>query len=320
MRVLSRPVTLLAPLVLLACNHDKAGAQAAIEDAVFDLTSPTAGDWVDAGSVDVTGTAENVQSVAISLAPEGEPTDATRTGPDWTGALKLDRGVNVVEASAIDLRDDTEFRRHGVLAGDFANPDNGVDDALSARVNQSGLDKIGEMVADYMTPELVTSSATAMNPVYDYTETIFGYDAATVDDDIDEITFDTPQIRFQPSNGLLTLTATLPNFYVGTTAYADALGYDFSSEVSMSASSAVLTASVAIAIVDGKIQVTLTNCTVELKDFAYDTSLLPSWVTDYLLVDTIKSTVETMLVDKVNTMVPELLDSTLAGLDPRPRL
>lgn len=316
------PAVLVAlPAVLAAtmsagCNNDKGLNEVGGEEAVFEMTTPTAADWVDAGSVSVSGTAQNVQSVTLSLAPDGDEVAATRTGENWNGNVKLARGVNVIQATAVDLRDDTLFKRHGVLAGDFANPDNGVNDALSARVNQGGLDKIGELVAAYMTPELVTSSVTAMNPVYADSYSVFGFDAVEVYDDINVITYDSPEIAFSPSNGLLTLTATLPNLYVGTTAYGTALGYDFSSDVSMTASSAIITASIAVDVVDGQIDVTLTSCAVELKDFAYDTSLLPSYVTDYLLVETIRDTVEEMLVEKIQTLVPELLGSTLSGLDP----
>ncbi len=315
-------LSILAPLALVSlalagCNQDKGTPQETIADAVFDLTSPTAGDWVPAGSTEVTGTAQNVQSVAIDLAPGGSPSDATRTGDNWKGKLDLNRGVNVVEASAVDLRGDTQFVRHGVLAGTFANPDNGVDNALLARVNQSGLDKIGTMVADYMTPELLTAQVTAMNPVYTDSYTVLGFEALNINDDITSISFDTPDIKLTPSSGLLTLTATLPNLVVDTSAYGSAAGFDFGpDDVGMSASSAVITASITVGIVDGKIAVTLTDCSVDLKDFAYNTSLLPSYVTDYLLVDTIRSTVESLLTDKITTMVPDLLSSTLAGLDP----
>ena len=302
--------------LVTGCNSDKGLNEVAIDEAVFEMTTPAAADWVDAGSVSVTGTAKNVEGVTLSLAPSGAEVAATRVGEDWEGTVELARGVNVIQATAIDLRDDTLFKRHGVLAGDFANPDNGVDDALSARVNQGGLDKIADLVAAYLTPELVTSSVAAMNPVYADSYSVFGFDAVEVYDDINVITFDSPQIGFTPSNGLLTLNATLPNLYVGTTAYGTALGYDFTSDVSMTASSAVLTASVAVGVVGGQIEVDLTGCTVELKDFAYDTSLLPSYVTDYLLVETLRDTVEEMLIEKVQTLVPELLGSALAGLDP----
>lgn len=308
----------IAPLLALAlvgCDKKEA-AGTPVADAAFEMTSPEAGAWTTAGSAGVTGTAENVESVSVLLAPEGEGVDAHRTGQNWQGSVTLARGINVVEAQALDLHGDTQFRRHGVLAGDFGNPDDGVKDALAVRVNQSGLDKVGDMVADYMTPELVTTSATAMNPVYTDSYGLWGWDAVTISADIDSVSFDRPQIEFEPTSGLLNLTATLPNLFVDAQAYGDVVGIDFDSDVTMSASSAVLTASVAVDIVDGDIAVTLTDCTVEFKDFAYDTSLLPGDIEAYILVDTIRSTVEEMLVSKINEMVPELLSSTLAGLDP----
>lgn len=308
----------IAPLLALAlvgCDKKEA-AGTPVADAAFEMTSPEAAAWTTAGSADVTGTAENVESVSVLLAPDGTAAEATRTGKDWKAKATLVRGINVVEAQALDLHGDTQFRRHGVLAGDFGNPDDGVNDALAVRVNQSGLDKVGDMVADYMTPELVTTSATAMNPVYTDSYGLWGWDAVTISADIDSVSFDRPQIQFEPTPGVLNLTATLPNLFVDAQAYGDVVGIDFDSDVTMSASSAVLTASVAVDIVDGDISVTLTDCSVVFNDFAYDTSLLPGDIEAYILVDTIRSTVEEMLVTKINEMVPELLSSTLAGLDP----
>jgi len=307
---------LLAPvfaLALVGCNKDKGSVGDPVPTATFELLTPTAGDWTSAGQVEATGTAEDVESVTIGLAPDGATVDANRTGPDWKAKVTLGRGVNVVQASAVDGNGDTLFKRHGVLSGDFNNPDDGVSDALLARVNQGGLDKIGDMVADYMTPELVTDSVTAMNPVY---EDSYAWDTVTIASDIDSVSFDTPQITFEPNNGQLDLTATLPNLFVDAQAYGSVIGYGFDEDVTMSASSAVITASVAVEVVDGAISVTLTDSAVELKDFAYDTSLLPGDVESYILVDTIRSTIEEMLVEKINEMVPELLSSTLEGLDP----
>ncbi len=308
-----------APAMLLGlagCGKKDANAGNPVPDAVFAMTTPEVAAWTSAGQAQVTGTAQNVESVSVLLAPDGAASDAARTGEDWKGKVDLARGVNVVEAQAVDGNGDTLFVRHGVISGDFANPDDGVSDALAVRVNQSGLDKVGTMVADYMTPALITSSATAMNPVYADSYGVWGWDAVTVSADIDNISFDTPQIQFTPSSGLLTLTATLPNLLVNANAYGDVVGIDFDEDLSMSASSAVITASVSVDVVDGAISVTLTNCSVDLKDFAYDTSLLPGDIESYILVDTIRSTVEEMLVTKINEMVPDLLSSTLAGLDP----
>ena len=306
----------LSLLVLSGCKKKETEDTDAVADAVFEMITPEAGAWTSAGSTSVTGTAENVASVSLALAPTGATNPTTRSASDWSGTVSLARGINVVEAQAIDLRGDTQFRRHGVIAGDFASPDDGVDEALVARVNQSGLDKVGDMIAAYMTPELISSSATAMNPVYTDSYGVWGWDAVEISADIDSISFDTPGITFDPSSGELLLTATLPNLYVDAQAYGQVVSIDFDSDVSMTSSSAVITATITLDVVNGEIVVELKDATVELKDFSYDTSLLPGDIESYILVETIRDTVEEMLVEKIKEMVPELLESTLSGLDP----
>ena len=67
---------------------------------------------------------------------------------------------------------------------------------------------------------------------------------------------------------------------------------------------------------DGRLVVSLDEASVEMVEFGYSTDLLPSWVTDYLLVETLRDTLEEKIVEQIDTMVPPLLEDTLGGLDP----
>lgn len=311
-----RSTLLLPPLVLAlagGCASKPEPEDSGVPDATFAITTPEPGDWTPAGESAVKGTATNVDSVTVGLAPAGAQVEAARSGDGWSGTVTLARGANVVEADAVDLRGDTQRRRNGVLAGDFANPDDRVAGGLAARVNQSGLDRIGAILAESITPEAITTAATAMNPVYSDS---YGWGTINVAADIDSVDFGAPDIALEPSSGLLTLTATLPDLYVDAQAYGDVFGYGFDEDVSMSASSAVITATVAVDAQSGALTVTLTNATVDLKDFSYDTSLLPGDIESYLLVDTLRDALESTLVEKIQEQVPPLLTDTLAGLDP----
>jgi hypothetical protein len=294
-------------LVLAACKKDEPADATQTPGGDLELTYPEAGAWMGVGDDEARGTAHNVESVTVS------GTEAEQRGPQFQAPISLRRGINLIEAEATDLRGDTLFARHGVIAGTFASPNGDIADALMLRANQGALDAAGELAAGYLDPDTLNASLTAINPVYSDT---YIWDTVTVNADIESVSFGTPDIRITPSSGTLTLTATLPDLEVWALAYADAFGYDFDSELSLSASEAVVTGELQIDAENGELVVELKDASVELKDFAYTVDLLPDWVTEYVLVDTIKSTIEEKVQEQIETMVPPLLEEALGGLDP----
>lgn len=292
-------------LLLVACNKEEEDTGKEIAPAVLALTSPDEGGWSKEGDVTAKGTAAHCTDVKVN----GKTAKLTDGG--FSAPVTLTRGVNIVEATAVDLHGDDVFVRNGVLAGDFEPAKGSIDEAMDVRVNQSGLDKVGDIAEGMLTAETLSSSIGAMNPIFSD-----DYYVATVNADVTQISFDTADIRFTPSGGSLTLTATLPNFYVALRIYGTLFGSDYDTDMSMSASSAVLTGTVTVAASQGKLGVELLSVDVALNDFAYDLSLIPYGLEDYLFVDTIRDTIIDMVKQQVTDMVPPLLDETLAGLDP----
>lgn len=290
---------------LTACE-----AEAPVEevpDAEFTLVSPQGGDFVPAGATKAAGRALHVSDVAVN------GVSATVDAGKFAADVELVRGVNVVEATATDEQGDGQYIRNGVLAGDFTEASGLVEDAVRLRVNQGGLDRIGELASESIDSSIINDSLAAVNPVYSDS---YAWDTVTIAADVQSVTFDAARFDFTPRDGALGLEVELPNLYVDIYAYGEAIGFDFDSDVAMWASSAVLTADVYASASGGDLHVDIGEVSVELRDFGYDTSLLPGSVEDYLLVDTIRSTIEDMLVEKIQEMVPPLLDETLAGLDP----
>lgn len=294
-------------LLLTACAKAEPERESVPPAGQLTLEQPAAGAWADVGSAEARGTAEHVKTVAVS------GVDATIEGPRFTAPITLSRGVNVVEAVAVDGRGTTLFARHAVLAGEFADPDGEVDRAVILRVNQGALDKAGALAAGHLDPATLNASLAAVNPVY--SDTYF-WDTVAVNADVTHVTFGTPDIAITPAGGRLTLVAALPDVWVDATAYADAFGYDFDSDIAVWADEAVVTGVLRVGASGGRLAVTLEDATVELVEFGYSTDLLPSWVTDYLLVETLRDTLEEKIVEQIDTMVPPLLEDTLGGLDP----
>ena len=291
--------------ILAGC--DKPAEEAPAPAGLFVLQSPKGGEFLEEGSQEVSGKAVNLTEVQVNgVAAEVD-------AGTFVADVELARGVNVVEGSGVDATGHTIFDRNGVLVGEFEDDNGAVEDALLLRVNDGGLRRIGEIGADMLASQTISESITAINPVYSDS---YAWDYVIVAADVESVSYDTPEFAFKPRDGALGLQVTLPNLYVDIYAYGEAFGFDFDSDVSMWASAAVLSADLYITAQNGRIAVDIGEVTVELKDFGYDTSLLPGDVESYILVETIRDTITEMLVEKVNEMVPPLLDETLSGLDP----
>lgn len=295
-------------LALVACKKDEVVTEPPVPGGELVLESPAPAAWMAQGDAEATGTAANIDLVTVDGAEATLRADTTFRAP-----IALARGINLVEATGVDARGDTLFARHGVIAGTFADPDGAVRGAIALRANQGALDAAAALAAGYLDPATLDASLAAVNPVYSDT---YIWDTVTVDADVTNVDFGAPELQITPSAGTLTLTATLPDLWVDARAYADAFGYDFDTDLAMWASEAVVTGTLRVGAEGGGITVSLTDATIELRDFGYSTDLLPSWVTDYLLVETIRDTIETKVIEQVETMVPPLLEETLGGLDP----
>jgi hypothetical protein len=298
-------------IAAFACTSETDLSGQDAPDGTLTLTTPAPGAWLSAGTFEASGTGLHVTDVAVN------GTGARReSGATWRANVSLDRGINVVEATALDERGDELFIRNGVLAGEFASPDDAVEEAIVARVNEGGLDKISEMASGLIVAEDLLATVEAANPVYADSYGVFGISAVEIYADVIDLSFDTPELKIEPTDGSLELTASIPNFYVVINAYGDAVGYDFSENVSLEASEVVITGEIEADATNGTIDVDLENLELEFKDFAYDVELLPYDIEEYLFVETIRDYLSEMLVEKVNEMVPPMLDETLSGLDP----
>lgn len=300
----------LVLLSLLACDPESKAPPVDLPRGTLEMEFPAAGDWLSAGDAEARGTGTNLAEVAVDGA------GATVDGTDWTAPLTLPRGVSVVEATATDLNGDALFVRHGVIAGEFASPEGLVEGAVVARLNQGGIDRVEAMAEALLDPATLNGKLGALNPVYTDSYGVWGWDAVTISADILSVDFGEPALELTPTESKVELSVVLPDVEVAVLAYGDVVGWDFDTEVSIWASEAVLAADVDIDALGGALDVELGDVSVELRDFGYDTSLLPGDVEEYVLVDTLRSTLEEMLVEQIETMVPPLLDETLAGLAP----
>lgn len=296
-------------LGLIACSPDKLDEDR-VPDPELALLSPGPASWLPTGDGQASGTCANVESLTLN----GNPTDCNEGA--FVGRVTLERGINVIEALGTAPDGEYRYERNGVISGSFADPGHAVEDAADLRVNTSGLDKAMDWAAGMVDQPTIAAAATGMNPVYEDTYGVWGWDAVTISADIDDITFSPVELKATPGANLLELEAVIPDLFVDLQAYGEVVYIDFDVDASVAADAAVVTGWLMVDVTDqGDLSVELVDASVELQNFSYDTSLLPGDVESYLFVDTIRGVLEDMLVDQIKALVPGLLESQLAGLD-----
>lgn len=303
-------VTTSALLLLAGCG----GCKDADDDAPvvyadpssLTIDAPAEGAWLADGAVTVSGSTENIDSVTVN----GEAAALSADG-SYSTAVTLSRGINVIDVAGIEPDGDALMERRSVIAGDFADPGYAVEDGIQLRLNQGGINEMTDMIEGMVSAKEVTKSlGEDINPVFTTDEVLWTWAAA----DLEGLDFGAAEITASPEQ-MIELEVVLPDLVVDIYAYGEVAAIDFTQDVSMTAESAVISAELALGAEDGTLTVELIDPEVELQGFAYDTSLLPSFMEEYFFIETIQGTIEDTLVEQMEEMIPALLDEQLAALD-----
>ena len=307
MRTLATTSVLLLMTGCGGCKDAEDEAPVVYDDpSSLTIESPAEGAWLADGAVTVSGQTENVDSVTVN----GEAAALSEDG-SYSTAVTLSRGINVIDVVGIELDGDALNERRSVIAGDFADPGYEVEDGIQLRLNQGGINEMTDMIETMVSAKEVTKSlGEDINPVFTTDEVLWTWAAA----DLEGIDFGAVEITAAPEQ-MIELEVVLPDLVVDIYAYGEVTAIDFTQDVSMTAEKVVITAKIEPGAVDGTLTVALLDPEVDLQGFAYDTSLLPSFMEDYFFVETIQETIEETLVEQMEEMVPELLDEQLEALD-----
>ena len=307
MRTLATTATLLILTGCKACNDEEEGAPVVYDDpSSLTVNSPAEGAWLPEGAVSVTGLVDNIDAVTVN----GESASLDDSG-SFSSTITLARGINVIDVEAIEPDSDVLSERLSVIAGDFADPGLVVEDGIQIRLNQGGINEMSDMIEGLVSADVVTKSLGEINPVFQSGDSDDWNWAAA---DLVGLDFGTAQISATPDQ-MIALEVVLPDLDVDIYAYGEVVLIDFTQDINMTAKNAVITANLALGAEDGVLTVELIDPEVELQDFAYDTSLLPSFMEDYFFVETIQESIEDALVEQMQEMVTAQLDEQLSALD-----
>ncbi len=295
-------------VVLSACRTSEsefAGAPVAPE---LEMAAPGAADWRQDGPMIAKGSARGLSSVEVNGSP------AIVSGDAWSAEIALARGVNVVEVRGVDSTGTTHYRRHGVLAGDFGSASDPVSDGIVARINRGGLDVLlGKASGLLDASELNTM--VAGTTVYSDSYGILGWNAVEVEADLGWLWFDAPELSADPRPDMLDVTVDLPALDLWVPVRGQVVGIDFDVDAWLWCEDAVVEGTLEVYSRNGELRADLVDVDVNLVGFDFDTSLLPGSVESWLLVDTVRGALEDMLVEKVQLLLPPLIESQLADLE-----
>lgn len=300
---------MLTLLSLIACTPDQGiVVKPDTTDPQIAMVAPEVGGWVSAGPTTLTGSYNDLSQVTANSA------DASLSDASWSSDTTLQRGVNVLNAEGMGTNGDVVFERGAVLAGTFGDPVPPIKEALIARLNEDGLNQVLGYAENLLDLSALTSDLSALNPIVDDTLEIWGLDLVDYVVNLNEITFDDPIIRVDPKDGYLYVEVEVPHLYVDTVATSDVWGYEFDVGVTLEAVNVLVDAEVFIDVESGQLVVEVGDSAIDLVGFSYSTSVLPSWLEDYLLVDTIKGFIEDTFLEQLTTLVPEVLAGVLEDL------
>ena len=241
---------------------------------------------------------------------------ATVTGSNVTMPVQMRRGINTFDMRGVDGSGHTHFLRQSAIAGDFADPNDPIDDALVLRLNRGGLDAAMDAAAALLEDTAINDAIAGLNPVYEDSYGLLGWDAVEVAADIGSLSFDPAELDATPATDALNLVVALPDLSVWVPVTGAVLGWDFQVDAYLWAESAEVSGTLTLGVDgSGHLVAVLTSASVSLVGFGYDTSLLPGEIETFILVDSIRGVLETMILDQVQQTLPGLLENQLQSLD-----
>ena len=207
--------------------------------------------------------------------------------------------------------DSEQYHTHnGVMVGPTADPEQPVPDALRMRVNNPGLNLVLDTVEDQITGEKLEPMLLASNPVYDKTE-----DDLSIKADVTKFGLSQTELDLKPGEGFADLHVRLWDLEIGVDIDAKKGGFYATPSQTITAERVDLVAKLKIAVVDGKLDVVMSDSDVTITNFGFDDSKWPSWLsgafTDMVFRELIEGALRTLL----NDMLPGMIQEKLAELE-----
>ncbi len=300
-------------LVALACKKDE--PTPTVVAPSIDVDSPAPGAFVDEGALHVVGQVTGLTDVTVNGAP------AQLVGSHFDGVVDAGRGMVPIEVVGRDRNGNAWTRSYTVLAGEFAEAEGPIEDALLLRLNRQGLADIGELISGLLVPaDLLYDMTSTGYPVFNvYDDSIWPLDDTNVDIYLTDLQFDPLVVSATPSNDLLHLDVRLPSLYVELETWGTIplLSNTEGDRIVMSAEEVHITADITMEVgPDGAVTASLENPSVQMPGFEISWEYLwdgVDWVLDLFL--DLQTMMEDAFVGALETSVPTLLSSVFGAFN-----
>lgn len=230
-------------------------------------------------------------------------------------AVDLEHGVNLIEVRGVDVHGDPHLLTRGVISGAFAPADETVSEALTIRLNQSGIDEAMDITTDLLMAQDIEGLITGFNPVFSTSYDVLGFEAGSLSASIADVDFIRPTLQADPETGRLELSASVPYFQVEIDAVGSAIGLDFDETVDLEADRIDFELDVAIEVDgSGDLQVVASNPRLDLVGFDFDVSLIPD-VVEGFFTEQVRGIIEDRVVETLDELLPTVLEDRLSGLE-----
>ena len=300
--------TLLPALLILAACRSETGQTPLDEPErphlALLIDTPEAGAYLPVGPVDVTGRYETLGDLRLG--------DAALAHADGTfqGTAELVRGTNLIAVSGRSPAGTTYTTHNGVIAGDLADPDAPVPEAVVARINRGGLDRLSALVGSLVTADALAPLLVTGEPI-----TAWEDGDTRVDVEVTNLAFDDVDVRITPGDGAAQLRVILYDLDLGVWLQARRGPASASLRQQITASRVQLDAVVGVRVEDGVVKTSLSEVDVQLADLRFDTASWPSWLQGSFTDTVIRVVLEGVLRGVLPDLLPPILDAQLATLD-----
>lgn len=301
-------------LLALACRKSDTASSTALAPSIT-VDAPVPGAFVGDGRVPVTGAVTGLDDVTVN------GVSARRVGDRFDAEVDAPRGMVPVEVVGRDRHGNAWTERYTVLAGDFAEPEGPVLDAVVLRLNRAGLDHLGGMISGLLVPaDLLADMTAAGDPVFDvFIPSVWPLDDTDVDIYLTALSFDPLRVTAEPGAGVLRLDVRLPSIAVELQTWGTIplLANTEGDLIRMSADEVHIAVDVSMDVgPDGAVRATLANPSVQMPGFQISWDYLwtgVDWVLDLFL--DLQTMMEDALVGALEDSVPALLSSVFGALN-----
>ncbi|MCG8316716.1 MAG: hypothetical protein MI976_26165 [Pseudomonadales bacterium] len=271
----------------------------------YDISGPTVHITSVTGvdSLEITGYVEDPMGVAL-LTIEGNPVDLDENNGFVTTLVAQPRYDFAAEDTVGHIRED-DF----IVSGEPLTP------SIVAKVNESGLPAIADIVNGQIAGLDLTALLASVNPIFDQSIPLTGTGAVL---NVSEVESGVPSVNIEvasANNNSLDIHVEIPDFVTYVAAEGTLVFIPWTSSGNISADLAIFDINASVSVVDGEFAVTINDVDSNLQGFGFDIVNFPD-VLEALIDALVKPLIELIVSNRLEAEIPEKIEEVVSGIIP----